>query len=260
MRNWRERLDPQRIPGLLASGRRRRVVSQEVTAQLVGVSPVWYGKLERGEQANYSDDFLDRVAYTLRLSHDERKIMYLLAVGRDTAAKARPARALGKSLVRIVEEQPWPAWISDRCWDMLVNNQHAARWFPHMEYESNIMRWVFAYPEAQLQLVDWEASWAPPMLAQMRAANARWPRDPRLEAVIQEALHNEYARHLWEAEPSVHVHPDGDRRWLHLPYEDQQTQVEIVALTPMRNEEIRLVILIPVADRPTPTTGQDSLS
>jgi transcriptional regulator with XRE-family HTH domain len=222
-------------------------------AHLVGVSPPWYGRLERGECApNYSDDFLDRVAYALQLNDDERTVLFRLAVGREPVPRVRVSSAVvGEIMRRVIDRQPWPAYISDQSWDVVVHNQHMADWFPHLAYERNIMRWVFFHPQSRLQLIDWETSWAPLMLAQMRAAHARWPNNDRLAHLIREAVTvNECARHMWNNEPMVYAHPDGDRRKLHLPFEQGVREIEIVAWMPMRADDMRVVMLLPVQDMP----------
>jgi DNA-binding XRE family transcriptional regulator len=70
MVRWRQRLRPQDVPKLVHGGRarRRNYVSQEDMAALTGVTTAWYGALERGQLRNYSDEFLDRVAESLRLN------------------------------------------------------------------------------------------------------------------------------------------------------------------------------------------------
>ena len=250
LRSWRERLDPRNIPGLGGDSLRRRTVSQEMVAFLVGVTPAWYGKLERGErEPNYSQELLERVAYVLRLSDDERAVLYLHATARLPAPRVRASGAgvINDTLTQLVAAQPWPAYISDQSWDMIVYNRHMAAWFPHLEYERNVMRWVFFYPASKLQLIDWDTAWAPPMLAQMRAAIARWPDNKRLSGLVREFLSvNERARDLWHTQPTVYVHPDGDRRKLNLPFEQSPRLVEIVALTPMRADDMRMIILVPV--------------
>jgi len=64
VRSWRERLSPDSIAGFAASGRRKRIVSQEDLARLIGSSNHWYARLERGDTGIYSEDFLDRTART----------------------------------------------------------------------------------------------------------------------------------------------------------------------------------------------------
>lgn len=250
VRSWRERLDPRGFPPGMIIGnphRKKSQVSQEDMARLIGVSSVWYGKFERGERRHYSDDFLDRAAIALRLNDDERMTLYLYSVGREPVLRERPAEVvLSDTVERIVNEQPWPTYISDNAWDVVIYNQHVKQWFPWIDYEINVMRWVFTYPEARRQLYDWETDWAPLMLAQMRVANAREPHNMRLANLIREILRiNPDARRLWEGEPTVYVHPDGDRRKFYLPYHQEVISVEIVALAPLRAANYRLMMLVP---------------
>jgi hypothetical protein len=85
------------------------------------------------------------------------------------------------------------------------------------------------------------------MLAQMMAANARHPSNMRLARLIREILDvNSFARDLWARDPKVYVHPDGDRRKLHLPFLDGIRDVELVALAPLRAPEVRLMMLMPL--------------
>lgn len=258
VRSWRLRLDPLSIPGLGVDALHRQNVSQEQMAQLVGSSTLWYGRLERGElAARYSEDFLEKVAYSLQLNDDERTVLFLLAAGRSPAPRIRTSStAVNDVLRRVIDRQPWPAYISDRGWDVVVHNDAMREWFPHFAFERNIMRWVYYYPQSKLQLIDWETSWAPLMLAQLRAAHARWPDNERIAELIRESLQvNDYARQLWDTDPMVYVHPDGDRRKLNLPWEQGVREVEIVAWTPMRADDLRVVMLVPVEDtdlRPPP--------
>jgi transcriptional regulator with XRE-family HTH domain len=249
LRTWRERLDPKAIPGLAASYARRKKshVSQEDIARLIGVSSVWYGKLERGDRAQYSDDLLDRTAIALRLSANERMLLYLYSVGREPVSRELHSPAVvTPGLEQVVQRQSWPAYISDGAWDIITFNSTVRDWFPWIVYERNLMRWAFTYPEARHQLYDWENAWAPVMLAQMRFAIARQPENTRLAKLIEEILAvNDEARRLWEKKPTVYVHPDGDRRGVRLPNQEDVITVEIVALAPLRASEFRVVLLIP---------------
>jgi transcriptional regulator with XRE-family HTH domain len=253
VRSWRERLNPLEIPGLIPAGshRRKSHVSQEDLARLVGVSNVWYGKLERGEPAHYSADFLDRVAIALRLTGDERMVLHLYALGREPVPRGRTSTVVvTESLRQVVDRQSWPTYLSDEAWDVIAYNRKAKEWFPWLGNESNVMRWVFTYPEARQQLHDWATDWAPPMLAQMRVANARDQGNERLTRLIQEILQSDDARRMWASEPAIYVHPDGDRRGIYLPYRQELITVEIVALAPLRAPNIRLMMLVPAGDRP----------
>jgi hypothetical protein len=101
-----------------------------------------------------------------------------------------------------------------------------------------------------VQLHNWETAWAPLMLEQMRAANARYTNNRRLASLIREILdHSEFACDLWSNRAVVYVHPDGDRRQLHLPFHQGIIDIELVALAPLRAPEVRMMVLMPLARR-----------
>ncbi|GAA3344804.1 hypothetical protein GCM10020358_49510 [Amorphoplanes nipponensis] len=250
MRTWRLRLNPEHIPGLSAAyphSRRRAKASKELIAFLTGCSVGWYSTLERGEAQNYSDDFLNRVAYTLRLNPAEKSMLFLLATGHAPTTAVHESRMRSTPTVqRILDAQPWPAYANDEAWDLVAFNKHMSDWFPWVEgHENNVMRWVFTFPEARTQLHHWETDWAPQMFAQMQFARARQPDNRRLAAVFDEILEvNEDARRFLE-QPMTYPHPDGDHRSLHLPLHRKVQPIELVAFAPMRAPDSRVMMLIP---------------
>jgi transcriptional regulator with XRE-family HTH domain len=254
VRSCRLRLNPDEIPGLHTGQTgnrraRRRTVSQETVASLIGYTVGWYSSLERGEPQNYSTDFLDRVAYTLRMTPAEKTLLYLYTTGLEPVIHRPSSKAdLANPLKPVLEAQPWPAYISDEAWDLVDVNQHMRDWFPWVSHETNIMRWVFTYPEARNQLHKWETEWAPQMLGQMRTARARFPDNERLSEVLAEILQvNRDARRLWD-QALTYMHPDGDRRSLYLPHHRKVTPIQLVALEPMRAPGNRLMMLVPAPD------------
>lgn len=254
VRSWRSRLDPADFPGHAIPGfrytrrRRKTRMTQEDVAQLIGVSSVWYGLLERGDRSqNYSDDFLDRTAYVLRLNPSERTALYLYAVGREPDTHDEVIDPLTPQLRRLLASQIHPAYLSNENWDVIAYNDAMCEWFPWVRYERNVMRWVFTYSDARRQLHRWDTDWAPLMLAQMRLANARNPDNLRLASLIDEIRsHNADAQQLWEQDPMVYTHPDGDHRQLHLPKHHGIKTVEIIAMSPMRAPALRFVTLVQV--------------
>lgn len=251
MKQWRMRLKPDEIPGLRSASphlANRRHATVELVATLSACSVGWYSTLERGEPQNYSDDLLNRVAYTLRLNPDEKSMLFFLATGHaltKTIHESRMRRT--PEIQRIVDAQPWPAYVNDEAWDLVAYNKHMSDWFPWVEgHENNIMRWVFTFPEARTQLHRWDTDWAPQMFAQMQFAQAQQPDNKRLAAVIDEILQvNEDARRFL-AQPLVYPHPDGDRRALHLPLHRKVQDIKLAAFSPMRAPGSRLMMVIPV--------------
>jgi transcriptional regulator with XRE-family HTH domain len=248
VRGWRERLDPDVVPGLSASGRRKRTVSQEDMGRLIDYSSHWYSRLERGDVGIYSDNFLDLTATALQLTSDERILLYLYAVGHEPSADRHPSPVrLTEPLRSLIEQQPYPTYLADEAWDIVLFNRHMADWFPWIATGTNVMRWAFTDRRARIQLHDWDTVWAPMMLAEIMAANARNPANARLAQLIHEILdYSEFARNLWFTGPIVHLHPDGDRRRLALPIHDGIVEIEVVAMAPLRAPHLRMTMLLPV--------------
>lgn len=250
LRYWRRRLDPHRIPGLVREGRRGSGLSQKEVARLTGVTDRWYRELELGRQANFSPEFLDRLALTLRLSDAERRVLHMRATGRAPlpvrAADAEALRALDGPMQQFLDGQlPNPAYLSDEAWNIFGHNQPQADWFPWIPYEPNLMRWAFLYPEAREQLVNWRDDWAGPFLAQVRYACLHSPASEALQQLKQDILAgNPEAREIWERNQVIE-HPDGHRRRLRLPYHgDQEIAIHIMALAPLRSVNVRFIVLM----------------
>lgn len=251
VRAWRERLDPAKIPGLYAARPRAsqpRRVSKDTVAVLTGYSVRYYNDLERGALRNYSDDYLNRVAYTLRLNLDEKSMLFLLATGHALTATVHESRLRATPTIqRIVDAQPWPAYVNDEAWDLVAYNEHMSRWFPWVEgHENNVMRWVFTFPEARTQLHKWDHDWGPQMFAQMQFAQARQPENKRLAAVIEEILDFNKDARRFHQQPITYAHPDGDHRYLHLPLHRRLQRIELIAFAPLRAQGSRMMMLVPV--------------
>ncbi|MFJ4868533.1 helix-turn-helix domain-containing protein [Streptomyces sp. NPDC088757] len=251
LRSWRRRMNPRSVPGLVVSGRRSEGLTQSDVARLTGVSERWYGALERGNEAEYSADFLDRLSSALRLSPAERRALYLKALGRPPALAAPPeADAVAEVdealLQQFLENQaPAPAFATDLAWNVIGYNGPLLEWFPWVTRESNQMRWTFLEPEAREQLLAWERDWARPFLGQIRYERAHHPKDEALLRLEQEILAGSpAAREMWDRREVVE-HSHGDLRRLKLPYHrGREVAVRIVALRPMRSDLLRVIVLM----------------
>lgn len=246
---WRERLDPATVLGLVRhDGNYRRRLTQEEVANLVGSSARWYGFLDRGDLTRtFSNEFLDKVSVFLRLSPDERKVLYLLAQGREPVPAVPAGTPEITPMTRaLLDFCPWPAWVSDVAWDILALNQAALDWLPHLAYERNVMRWVWLYPEARTRLTDFDTVWSPRMLAQLRMQVIKLGgQHPGVDALLGEVLlANPTARENYD-EAELYSHPDGDLRRLKVPFRDDPVEIEVVAANLLREGDLRVVWLIP---------------
>ncbi|PWS51637.1 XRE family transcriptional regulator [Streptomyces sp. FT05W] len=253
LRAWRRRANPRRIPGLVSTGRRGDGLTQRDVARLTGVSERWYRELERGNEAQYSSDFLDRISSVLGLSPAERRALYLRAVGRPPALAVvleadRAAEVDEFLLQRFLDGQiPNPAFATDLAWNVIGYNGPLVDWFPWVTYRANQMRWALLDPEAREQLVNWEQDWARPFLGQIRYERAHHPENEALRQLERDILmESPAAREMWERrEMAEHSH--GDFRRLRLPYhQGREVAIRIVALRPMRSDHLRVVVLMEV--------------
>jgi transcriptional regulator with XRE-family HTH domain len=254
---WRRKVRRRDIPELPRTGRARPQghVSQEDMALLTGVTARYYSDLERGEKRNYSNDFLDRVATTLRLDRGERRTLYWLVKEQDPPPI--PGRHLGRAckppltpgMRALVVSQPWPAFVVDASWEILLANEATAMWFDGLAIEGNYMRWMFLHPAAQRQIGEWEEV-ARLMLRQLTAQHARLPDHECVQTLIRDILDgSQVARGWWTSEPGVWLHEDGNRRTLVLPNDvepPKPTIAEIVSMEPLRDGQLRAFMVVPL--------------
>lgn len=249
LRAWRRRLDPRAFPGLAVRGRRGEGLSQADVARLTGVSVRWYRALERGREASYSADFLDRLSSVLRLSRAERHALYLKVLGRQPAPSLPETDAAGEmdgTLQQFIDNQGLnPAFVSDLAWNILGSNEAFRQWFPWTASQANLMRWAFLCTDAKEQLVNWRDSWARTYLGQLRYARIQFPQDESLRQLEEEVLAGSpEAREMWDCR-EVYDHADGDLRRVRVPQRgDEPVPVRIVALTPMRSLRLRVIVLM----------------
>jgi transcriptional regulator with XRE-family HTH domain len=250
VRAWRHRL-PRSDPGVPGGPRRRREnITQEEIAEAVGVSVVWYSKLERGVRANYSAEFLDAVARELRLSADERVLLHLLAAGRrpPPSAADQVATVPDPSLRQVVNAQRWPTYILNRYARVVLHNESCESYYPWLRDDPSYPRWVLTTADARRRLLQWENDWVIPLLAQLRMTRAQHPGDDRIASLIDTCLRaSPDVRRLWDAYGG-HKQPAGSRRRIRLPGDHQVITVDVVTLTDLKPSELRVVMLIPAPD------------
>ncbi|MEV0445511.1 helix-turn-helix domain-containing protein [Streptomyces spectabilis] len=249
LRTWRKRQDPRAVPGFTEryGQRSRKGLTQLDMALLTGMSEGWYRKLETGVEENYSNDLLDRVARILDLNEAERIHLYYFAAGREPAPIRRPDPShLDPTVAALVHQQIWPTYTFGPDWDIRVYNKLAGQEFPWIKHGANVMVWALSYPEARLQLIDWEESWAKPMASQLRLAVRANPDNKRLAEVMQEIRErDETARKILDEDLTAITHPDGDRRKLHLPNREGEFEVEFVTFARLLNSTRLMIVMLP---------------
>ncbi|GIO30069.1 MULTISPECIES: helix-turn-helix transcriptional regulator [Paenibacillus] len=159
----RAKIQPETV-GLPSGGRRRTPgLRREEVAQLAGVSSTWYTWLEQGRDINVSSSVLDCIASALRLTPDERK--YLFALAMETPASSiltqQEEPKISPSLQKMVDELHYcPTIISDRHCQIVGWNRAASHVFLAFERippkQRNMIRLLFTRKEFRRLAVNWE--------------------------------------------------------------------------------------------------------
>lgn len=104
----------------------------------------WLAKLEQGHAHAVSPDVLTSLARALRLGHAERTHLFALA-GYRVAATDESAQVTAALLTLLDELEPNPAYLLDRCWNIVAWNAAEVRLFPKLEtFEApNLLELVF---------------------------------------------------------------------------------------------------------------------
>lgn len=196
--------------GLVSYGARRVPgLRREELAQLAGVSPTYYTRLEQSAHHNASDSIIDALARALMLTAEEHAHLRRLARPvldplRRPAEQARPsARAL-------VLAAPGPAMIVDHSNDILVWNRLGHLLIaPHLPYDApdrsgqrpNQTRLFFLEPGGSDLYVDPDEM-GRAMVGFLRYSSGLFPEDAKLSELVGELVQrSEVFARLWAEHP-----------------------------------------------------------
>jgi transcriptional regulator with XRE-family HTH domain len=238
----RARITPEQAGLPSYGGDRRRVpgLRREETALLVGVSPQYYVRLERGDATGVSEGVVDGIAHALRLDDAERA--HLLDLFRTASAPARSGRrrtpkgdGIRPTFQRLLDAMSRvPAVVLSGRLDVLATNQLGRALF-HPFYDTaepvNNARLVFLEPRATALFRDWDVV-ANDTVALLRAEAGRDPYDRALSDLIGElSTRSGDFRVRWAAH-DVRIHSTGVKRLHHpvvgdldLPFESLPLEV-----------------------------------
>lgn len=189
----RGRVAPADVAG--PAGGRRRVAGlrREELARLAGISEPYLVRLEQGVDRHPSPQVLRSLARALELDADASAHLHALA---GPAAPVPPSPTeVSADVQRLLDA--WtdrPAYVRDRCFDVLAANKHARALAPMYEPGRNLVRAVFLDPASRRLFPDW-AEVAAQTAAALRAEAD--PRDPRTVRLVAELEADEEFRRLW---------------------------------------------------------------
>lgn len=225
LRGRRALLDPDEL-GVISHGRRRVPgLRREELAQLAGVSPTYYTRLEQGQSTGASDGVLDALSRALRLTPDEHSHLRHLArptrTRPSTALRVETAGDAMHQLVTTVTEVPLLALDRSNAvlaWNPLAHALlagHVPHDAPqHPDERPNTLRMLFLDPHTR----ELHSQWAPEArraVAALHLTAGEFPDDPTLAAVIGDlALHSPEFAALW-AEHPVTSCTEGTKHYQH---------------------------------------------
>ncbi|MEK8129640.1 helix-turn-helix transcriptional regulator [Paenibacillus filicis] len=202
LQSRRKRLSPQEL-GLQAGASRRRTpgLRREEVASLSGISIPWYTALEQGRDIQVSEQVLESLVRTLKLSPDERNYLFILANPSlmTKAAEESTPPALQAILDRM---GTYPAYVIDKRWNISAWNQMTSTLCGELngsaEIERNILWRVFVMERNKASIVNWEHV-SSRLLAHFRNRYAWHLNDPWYQELISK-LHDqsEEFRAGWE--------------------------------------------------------------
>jgi len=207
VRRWRDRVSPE-AAGLPTGGHRRAAgLRREELALLAGISVDYVNRLEQGRAANPSAQVVEALARGLRLSGAERAHLFRLAGLAPPGPETVPAH-ITPSVQRLLDRLTGtPVAVSDATWTLLMANPpYAALMGDPSGWRGNQRNAVWRLflgtgPGTRARHTpESRPAFETAVVADLRAAAARYPADQRLRRLVAE-LHANSARFadLWDS-------------------------------------------------------------
>lgn len=217
LRSRRDRIRPDAV-GLPVNDRRRAPgLRRAEVAQLAGISPDYYMRLEQGRSVRPSPSVLDALARALLLNPDERDHLYRLARSEPAPLPRHEEERVTPVVHRLLEQlDRIPAYVLNSRLDVLAWNPMAVALiadFTEMPHR-NLVWYAFRDPRARLFYVEWERM-ARQGVAQLRAATGLDPDNAATRALVEElAEHCPDFRRWWD-EQDVKGPSTGHKEYRH---------------------------------------------
>jgi transcriptional regulator with XRE-family HTH domain len=195
----RSELRPEDV-GLESRGRRRVTgLRRHEVADLAGVSVTWYTWLEQGRDIHVSIQALDAVSRALRQDSDEWRYMRSLA-GIPVPEALAATQELRKDLREFLDDLSYPACATTGPSDLIGWNAAFSAVFgdpADLPPARRNTQWLAMNGDLVRNGSVKEDEGFGDSVARLRAEAARYPGDPRFEAVVQELCGDEKFRAAW---------------------------------------------------------------
>lgn len=202
LRTRRSRLSPHEA-GLRVETSRRRTpgLRREEVASLSGISLPWYTALEQGRDIQVSEQVLESLVRTLRLSDDERNHLFVLA-NHSVLPTVTANESISPALQQILDKLgSYPAYVIDRRWNISAWNKMTSALCGDFNQvaaiERNILWRIFMMQDNKARIINWE-NVATMLLAHFRSRYALYMNDSWYQELVNMLCdRSEEFRVLW---------------------------------------------------------------
>ena len=188
LRLCRSRIKPEDVGLSVVRHTRTDGLRREDVAVLSGVSVSWYTWLEQGRDIRVSDEVLERICQTFRLSEDERAYLFSLVQHRLPRVYAATKSEAPPDLIRMMQSVGVPAFAMNRRWDILAwNALNAAIYRDYSTIpaaERNLLELFFTRPNRHMTAAQQEAM-GHQLCTLVRYDYSQNPDDPKFEAMVK---------------------------------------------------------------------------
>jgi len=247
LRMCRARIKPEEV-GLAGGVRRSRAAGlrREDVAALSGVSASWYTWLEQGRDMRVSDDVLERLSDTFRLTADERIYLFSLVQQRVPRLHSPSDAEAPADVLRMIKHVNMPAVVMNLRWDVLAwNSLNSAIYRDYATLppgERNLLEILLIKPVRHMTARQLEAT-ARRICARLRYDITRSPGDPGLDLLVRRlSAESALFNRIWnEADFTVRAY--GLHRFTHARF--GPLSFEHNSFVPDGHPDIRVVTCIP---------------
>jgi transcriptional regulator with XRE-family HTH domain len=249
LRSCRARINPADLGLPVPQRKRTEGLRREDVASLSGVSVSWYTWLEQGRDMRVSDEVLDRISQTFKLSEDERIYLFSLVQHRPPRLPREPRFEAPPEIVRMIERVMVPAVVMNLRWDVLAWNRLNSMMFRDYATtpaaERNLVEILFTQSSYYHEPAEFEKM-ARRVLAKLRVDYSKSGDDPRFQALIRRLeMLSPVFRRVWRT-PEINIRSYGIHRFRHPQYGD--LAFEHTSYVPDGHPTVRVVLCAPDDD------------
>jgi transcriptional regulator with XRE-family HTH domain len=246
LRSCRARINPADLGLPVPQRKRTEGLRREDVASLSGVSVSWYTWLEQGRDMRVSDEVLERIAQTFKLSEDERIYLFSLVQHRPPRLPREARLEAPPEIVRMINRVAMPAVVMNLRWDVLAWNRLNSIIFRDYATtppaERNLVEILFTRQSYYTEPVEFEKM-ARRMLAKLRVDYSKSGDDPRFEALIRRLeMLSPVFRRVWRS-PEINIRSYGIHRFRHPRF--GELAFEHTSYVPDGHPTVRVVLCTP---------------